>query len=491
MKVDLVVAARGLLDRVVLLEDDQPQEFTVEPKAAPSLVGNIYKGIVRKVLPGMEAAFVDIGLERNAFLLKRDILDEWQEFADLFGVAGASPASRRTGIDEMLREGQTVLVRVRRGMRDAKGARVTTMVTLAGRTLVYLPFNDFSGISRRIEDGEERHRLREAMESFGPPPAGGFIVRTAAQGLPPEALGLERDALLRRWQAILRQNDTRPAPACLEEEPPLYLRVLRDLLGTEVRSITVDSPEAHARIAAFLEDPPHDLRRRLRLYERAAPLLEDLGLQKDLDRALGSTVWLRSGGTLVVNPTEALTAIDVNSGKYVGKRDINETALKINLQAVKEVVRQIRLRDLGGIIVIDFIDMGPERMRRELMETLRAEMRRDRSRSRVEEISAFGVVQITRKRLYGSPEQTALRKCPCCGGAGRVKSAAYICQEIFDHAAGVLAGSVGRSVVVRCHPEVARELGSDAWRSALASLAPEWTIQPMEGGARERHEIIA
>ena len=494
MKVDVVVAARGLLDRVVVLEDDQPQEFTLESKAEPSLVGNIYKGIVQKVLPGMDAAFVDIGLEKNAFLFKRDILDEWQEYADLFSVpAGATPStpSRRAGIEEVLQEGQTILVRVRRGERSTKGARITTVVTLAGRSLVYLPFNEFSGISRRIEDQEERRRLREAMESLESPPSGGFIVRTAAQGLPAEALRLERETLLRRWQAVLQRNDTLRAPACLEEELPLYLRVLRDLMGTEIRSVTVDAPEAFEKIRAFMEDPPHDLIRRVRLYEGSAPLLEDLGLQKELDRSLGSRVWLKSGGTLVVNPTEALVAIDVNSGKYVGKRGLNETALKINLQAVKEVVRQIRLRDLGGIIVIDFIDMGPERLRRELMENFRAEMRRDRSRSRIEEISAFGLVQLTRKRLYGSPERTALQACPWCGGSGRVKSLALLSQEIFDHIIQAQAGIPGRAVVVRCHPDVARELESAAWRQQLQSLGAEWTIQRTEGDHREHHEIIA
>jgi ribonuclease G len=490
MKVDLVVAARGLLDRVVLLEDDQPQEFYLESKAEPSLVGNIYKGIVQKVLPGMEAAFVDLGLPKNAFLYKRDVLDEWQEYADLFGPAPAAPP-RRAAIDEILREGQTVLVRVRRGERASKGARVTTVVTLAGRTLVYLPFNEFSGVSRRIEGDAERQRLRDALESLGPPPAGGFIVRTAAQGLPAEALALDRDALLRRWEAILRRADAVKAPALLEEELPLYLRVLRDRMGTEIRSITVDDRAALDRLAAFLEDPPHDLRRRLRLYEGAVPLLEDLGLRKDLDRALGRRVWLKSGGTLVVDQTEALTAIDVNSGKYVGKRGLNETALKINLQAVKEVVRQIRLRDLGGIIVVDFIDMGPERLRRELMEAFHAEMKRDRSRSRVEALSAFGLLQLTRKRLYGSPEQTALRECPCCGGAGRVRSAALLAQEVFDHVVQVRASAPGRPLVVRCHPEVARELETGPWRARLAALGLEWTVQHTEGEERERHEIIA
>ena len=491
MKVDLVVAARGLLERVVVLEDDQPQEYTMESKGVPSLVGNIYKGIVQKVLPGMDAAFVDIGLEKNAFLFKRDILDEWQEYADLFGVPQGSTPSRRAGIEEVLQEGQTVMVRVRRGEQSSKGARVTTVVTLAGRTLVYLPFNDFSGISRRIDDPEERRRLREAMEAMDPAPTGGFIVRTAAQGLPAESLLAERETLLRRWQTVLGRNDTLRAPACLEEELPLYLRVLRDLMGMEIRSITVDSPGTRDRIAAFLEDPAHELQRRLRLYEGSVPLMEDLGLQKELDRALGSKVWLKSGGTLVVNPTEALVAIDVNSGKYVGKRGLNETALKINLQAVKEVVRQIRLRDLGGIIVIDFIDMGPERLRRELMDAFRTEMRRDRSRSRIEDISAFGLVQLTRKRLYGPPDRTALAACPCCGGAGRVKSLALLCQEIYDHAVRAKAGVPGRTVTVRCHPEVAAELESDAWRRELAASGMEWTIQRLEGEHRDKHEIIA
>jgi len=492
MNADLLVSARGLLSRSVLLEDGIPVEFHVERTSDPTLTGNLYKGVVEKVLPGMEAAFVDIGLEKNAFLYQRDVVDEWQEFAELFGgFPSARKSSPAPGLDSILREGQTILVGVRRGERAGKGARLTTLLTLAGKYLVYLPLTGVLGISRRIEEGEERRRLRGIVEALGGGAEGGLIVRTAGQGLPFEDFLAERNQLVSQWQRVLRASEHRAAPCLLYEEPPLYLRLLRDLLGHPLHSAVVDEPEAYGRICGFLEDPLHPLRSRVRLYEGNAPLFEEFGVQKELDRALHSRVWLKSGGYLIIHPTEALTAIDVNSGKYVGRKDLNDTALKVNAQAAREVVRQIRLRDLGGIIVVDFIDMASMPMRKELKDLFEKELKRDRSRSRILALSDFGLLEMTRKRLYASLDQTALQACPYCDGRGKVKSVALLCQEVYEAVRRIPVPNARSGVEVRCHPDVAEALGRPEWQSVFARLSMPVALHPIENMPMERFEVIS
>jgi ribonuclease G len=492
MRVDLLISARGLLNRIVLLENEIPQEYYLEKKTEHSLVGNIYKGVVEKVLPGMEAAFVDIGLEKNAFLYKRDVLDEWQEFADLFGVPhSAQKQPEDAPIDSLLREGQSVLVRVRRGERGGKGARLTTLLTLAGKYLVYLPLADIHGVSKRIEDVEERRRLKDILTSFQESSPGGFIIRTAGQGHPYEDFLLEKDQLASQWQKILHAGETQSAPACLYEELPLYLKMLRDLLAHPFHSIQVDDPEAYERICRYLENPPNELRRKVELYERATPMFEELGVQKELDRALHSKVWLKGGGYLVINQTEALVAIDVNSGKYVGRKDLNETAFKVNTQACREVVRQIRLRDLGGIIVVDFIDMNSEKMRRALNDDFEKELKRDRSKYRILGLSEFGLLEMTRKRMHASLDQSALQPCPYCDGQGRLKSLPLICQEVYEAVYRAYASARPSSLHVQCHPDVVREMEGADWHGLLTRLPLQITFAAAEGGHLERYQIIS
>jgi ribonuclease G len=492
MKVDLLISTRGLLRCTVLLEDDVPQEYSIERASDPSLVGNIYKGAVEKVLPGMEAAFVDIGLGRNAFLYKRDVLDEWQEFADLFGLPrGPRTDSGGSGIDSVLHEGQSVLVRVRRGERQGKGARLTTLLTLAGRYLVFLPLADIRGISKRIEDAKERDRLKGILDAFRDPAGGGFIIRTAGQGRSFDDFLVDKDELVSRWKRVLQASETQPAPSCVHEELPLDLKMLRDLMGLPLHSIQVDEPETYERICGYLEHPPHELRRKVRLHEKAAPLFEAAGIQKELDRALHSKVWLKNGGYLVINQTEALVAIDVNSGKYVGRKDLNDTALKVNLQAAREVVRQIRLRDLGGIIVVDFIDMASEKMRQGLMEAFEKELKRDRSKSRILALSDFGLLEMTRKRMHASLDQSALQSCPYCGGRGRVKSLLLICQEVYEAVYQAYATARPVHVLVQCHPDVVRELATPDWKRLLTRLPMQLTFQPMEQGHLEQYQIVS
>jgi ribonuclease G len=433
----------------------------------------------------MQSAFVDLGLEKDAFLYVADVGDEVDDF-DRFGAAedeadtlknGADTAAKNgldeaapegdseappprpplPSIDELLREGQEVVVQVTKDMIAHKGVRITTHVTLPGRTLVYMPTIDHVGVSRRIENEEERNRLKDILVGLRKGP-GGFIVRTAGEGRSADEFSSDRRYLSKLWDQIRKKAERTGAPALLHRDLDLALRAARDIFGQEFTALWVDDDEEYQRIVEFLDQVQPELIQKVRLYRKSTPLFEENGVEAEIENALKPKVWLKSGGHIIINQTEALVAIDVNTGKFVGKSRLEDTVLKTNLEAVQEIVRQIRLRDLGGLLVIDFIDMEEEAHRAELVAALEAELKKDRAKNRMLPVSEFGLVEITRKRQRQSLERALTMPCPYCGGAGRIKNVTTIVLEIRREILKKVEEGEAHSLLLRVHPEIYRAL---------------------------------
>jgi ribonuclease G len=426
----------------------------------------------------MQSAFVDIGLERHAFLHVEDVASLNEDDEGLLDLEPGDDAPPRRPdprprpvIEDLLKEGQEIVVQVRKETAEGKGARITSHISVPGRLLVYLPGVARVGVSRRIEDPVERERLKGLVEDLARDLGcgGGFIVRTAGEGLPAHDFLADARRLAGVWEEIGRRAAGRPAPALLHEEAGAVARALRDLFNHDVRRVLVDAEEVYLQAVESVGRTQPALASRIRRHEGSGPIFEEHGVQRQIERALRPRVWLKSGGSIVINQTEALIAIDVNTGKYVGARRLGETILKINLEAAQEIVRQVRLRDLGGIIVIDFIDMEEEASRAEVVAILERELRKDRARSRLLHINEFGLVEITRQRTRRGLEGVLLRACPACHGSGRVKSFETIAFEIL-RAVRKLRPLSGRSpVLVRVHPDVAGYLEGEG--AALAAAA--------------------
>ena len=431
----------------VMLEDGEAVEAAVERLGIEPSVGNIYLGLVRRVLPGMQAAFVEVGADRTVFVHAEDIPFP---FADETGKA----VSPRPGIEQILREGQRLAVQITKEALPHKGARASLHLSLPGRLLVFSPTLPQVGVSRRIEDPAERDRLREAVGAFTLP-GEGFIVRTAGAGASLQDLAAEAERLRGIWREVARAIGRREAPALLHREEDLLGRLLRDLPGEGLDAIVVEGEEAFERCRQWLEKMSPALAARLQRYSNERPLLEQRGVRAEIERALRPKIRLPSGGTIVITQTEALVAVDVNTSRYVGSKTLEETALNMNLEAAREIVRQIRLRDLGGIIVIDFIDLEEEASRKKLTEAIGRELARDRSRSRVLEISPFGLVQLTRKRSRLGLDRMLLESCPACSGSARVKSTMTLFYEIRREIARQPEEILAGSLEVKVHPSVA------------------------------------
>ena len=415
--------------RVALREKDRLVSYRAERHRTSSVVGNLYKGRVTRVLPGMQAAFVDIGLPRDGFLYVREAGGILDDFTDIFRVddGGATAEAPETDISDLLRQGQEVLVQVVKDPIGTKGARLTTHITLPGRCLVFLPTVTQLGVSRRITDDDERARLKGIVEGFG---GGGWIVRTAGESLAAADLGGDRRYLEQLWAQIQAVAERVNAPYLVHRELSPVLRAVRDIFTAAVHEAWVDDEEAFEETLEFLEQADPELVPRLKLYRQSADLMAAFGIDRELEKALRPKVWLKSGGYLVVNQTEALVAIDVNTGKYVGSKSLEDTVYTLNLEAVREIVRQLRLRDLGGIIVIDFIDMEEAGHRVDLYQALASELETDPARTQLLPMSDIGLIQLTRKRTRPSLDRTLSRECPYCHGSGRIKSLPTICLEI-------------------------------------------------------------
>lgn len=426
--------------RVAVLENGVLQELSIERTRNLGLVGNIYKGIVKRVLPGMGAAFLEIGLDRTAFLHVSDIVHAQRED----GV--------ELPIDRAVSEGQELVVQVTKDPLGSKGARLTTQISIPSRYLVYLPDASTIGISQRIEDETERQRLRDLIMELRPglrpldelaattdlmraskanDNGGGFIARTAAEGVKREELAADIVFLERLWQSLAERIGQVSAPARVHADLPLVLRTVRDMALDNVEKVRVDSTENYERIAEFASEFTPELLPRLEHYPGERPILDLYSTEDEIHRALQRKVDLKSGGHLVIDQTEAMTTIDVNTGAFVGHRNLEETIFKTNLEATQAIARQIRLRNLGGIIIVDFIDMSEPEHQRQVLRALEKGLERDHSKITISDVSALGLVQITRKRTRESLEHVLCESCPTCDGRGSIKTAETVCYEIF------------------------------------------------------------
>ena len=468
MTKELVVNTTSHETRIALLESGHIAELYIERNRELGIVGNIYRGRVIRVLPGMQAAFVDIGLEKAAFLYVADVLDEMEavenyvEVGHRHGQHSEDEASEETSeerpplppIEELLQEGQDILVQVAKEPLGTKGARITSHISLPGRNLVYMPTVDHVGISRRIENEDERERLRHLVDVLRPAETG-FIVRTAAESRDGEELKADMDYLVNLWDHISEHSEDQSAPCLVHSDLDVTSKVLRDILTEDVSRIIVDRPEEYRKIVRFLNTfmPGHDFQ--VEEYHGSEPIFDTFSLEVEIARALGRKVWLKSGGYIIIEQTEALTAVDVNTGRYVGKHNLEDTILKTNLESVKEIAFQLRLRNIGGLIIIDFIDMEKEAHRDKVHAVLEEALKNDKSRTNILKISELGLVEMTRKRVRESIGRTLCVSCPYCEGKGYVKSRTTTVYEIFRELQREMRPAPGYRMTLLVHPEIA------------------------------------
>lgn len=440
----LVVSRVSDETRVAVLENGRPTELYVERSGRASLVGNIYKGRVENVLAGMDAAFVDIGLERNGFLYVDEV---------------AQPEVRQgrsRKITELLQSGREVMVQVTRDAMGSKGPRLTTQLGIPGRYVVYLPYSEASGVSRRLETAE-RERLRSICKDLEVG-SGGVIVRTAAEGADEDSIARDLCFLQRIWSGVEGRSATATAPSLVYEEADLAVRSVRDLLGPEFGAVLVDDPKVHRRLVEYLRPVAPDLLSMVELQDGVPSLFSRLGLDQEMKKALQRRVELPSGGYLVIDHTEAMTVIDVNTGRYVGRRYLEETTLKTNVEACHEIVRQLRLRDIGGIIIIDFIDMTARANREAVLATLEAELASDRTKTYVVEISPLGLVEMTRQNTARGLREVLTAPCACCQGEGRVISEQTALIDVEQRVRSLALSSALPVLHVETHPRIAARL---------------------------------
>jgi len=409
--------------RVAMLEQAVVQELHVERASARGLVGNIYLGKVARVLPGMQSAFVEIGLERAAFL---HIADIWEHRQNGHGGGDHKP------IEKILHEGQALLVQVIKDPIGTKGARLSTQVSLAGRLLVFLPQDSHIGISQRIEDEAERESLRGKLQTLLPEgTAGGFIIRTMAEAATERELQTDVGYLTKLWRDLTVRSREAPAPSLLYQDLNLALRVLRDMTTEETSRVLVDSRETYVRMQDFARDYTPALAERMQHYIGERPLFDLHGVEEEIEKALGRRVDLKSGGYLIIDQTEAMTTIDVNTGGFVGGRSFDDTIFKTNLEAAQVIARQLRMRNLGGIIIIDFIDMENTDHRASVLSELDKALEKDRTRLTVNGFTQLGLVEMTRKRTRESLAHILCQQCPMCQGRGELKTAQTVCYEVL------------------------------------------------------------
>jgi ribonuclease G len=546
MTKEMIISSSAHETRVAILEDDQVAEIFIEREHQRGVVGNLYKGRVSKVLPGMQSAFVDLGLERDGFLYVSDVVAISEEFDRLetedeedggsaVGGDGSSGGTRPTHavrrpgpadgvasgggpgvpptrggrrdrergpepkIEELLKEGQEIVVQVAKEPIGTKGARLTSHATMPGRFLVFMPTVDHVGVSRKIESRDERSRLRGIVREFREQHGftGGVIIRTAAASRPKEDIVADLSYFHKVWTEIRQKAESSRAPAVVYREQSLVAKLLRDLLTEEYSAIRIDNDLEYRRVYELIERIMPSLAPKVKLYNKEYPIFEEYGVQAEIDRALRSKVWLKSGGSIVINQTEALVAIDVNTGRYVGKKTagrLEDTILKTNLEAVREIVRQIRLRDLGGIIVLDFIDMEEKKNRQKVFQAVEQELRKDRSPSKALQVSDFGLVIITRKRVKQSLERVLTEPCPYCAGSAVIKSRSTICYEILLEVKKISGDLDGQALVLRVNPDIARALKDEeraVFKELKQSIGREIAVKPDVQLHHEQFDLMA
>ncbi len=482
MPSELVINVTSQETRIALIENGILAELFIERRSERGIGGNIYKGRVVRVLPGMQAAFVDIDLDRSAFLYVDDVYEDYDYLELMMGGSRENgdvalerdrkdtlaPSRYSSPIEDMLHEGQEVLVQVSKEPIGSKGARVTAHISLPGRYLVFMPTVDHIGVSRRIEDEGERKRLKEIVSRIKPPEAG-FIVRTASEGRTEEDLLMDLNFLLKLWERVQHKKVNAPVPSIIHSDLDICLRAIRDLYTKDVGKVVVDSAKEYNELIEFIETFIPQLKYSIEFYEAEEPIFDAYGIEVEISRALGRKVWLKSGGYIVIEETEALTAVDVNTGKYVGKGNPEDTILKTNLEAVKEIAYQLRLRNIGGIIIIDFIDMEREGGRERVFQTLYEALRKDRAKTNILRISELGLVEMTRKRTRENLSRILCETCSYCEGKGVIKSKTTLCFEIFREIRREAMNVPSNMIIVSLHPEVADFL-YDEERYAIEEL---------------------
>lgn len=456
---DILVQASGGETQVAVLENRQLVEIYLERDTEQRLVGNIYKGRIENVLPGMQAAFVNIGLDKNAFLYVEDVtgartLKEVQEGQE---PNANIPHPHHTSIDELVKEGQEILVQVVKEPIGTKGARVTTHITLPGRHLVLMPTMDYIGISRRIDHERERERLRNLAETVKAPGMG-LIVRTVAEGVGEAPLQHEARALARLWEKILFRSRFASAPSLIHRDLELVQRIMRDLFTEEVNRMIVNSRWVYDKILDVLELDERQVRLRQRISYEPVDLFERFSVELEIEKALKRKVWLKSGGYLVIDQMEALTAVDVNTGKYVGSINLADTVLKTNLEAASEIARQLRLRNIGGIIIIDFIDMESIQDQSRVLSVLEEELKKDKTRAKILGLTQLGLVEMTRKKVQQGLDSLLQRSCPYCEGKGKVLSEETVSLRAQKRLMSLATKSDAPAFLLEAHPSVASML---------------------------------
>jgi len=439
--------------RAAFVENGVLQEVYIERVRRRGLVGNIYKGRVSRVLPGMQAAFIEIGLERTAFLHVSDIL---LPVAD--GEVEERPRDPEA-IATLLREGQEIVVQVVKDPLGTKGARLTTHLAIPSRFLVYMPGSHHVGVSQRIEDERERQRLKDSIRALMPAFApGGYIIRTAAEGCNEEALRRDMEFLSKLWESIRERAANERPGTLIHEDLPLVMRTMRDLVGSEIEKVRIDSRETCNKVKKFATKFIPELAPHVEHYSGERPIFDIYGVEDEIQRALERKVQLKSGGYLIIDQTEAMTTIDVNTGAFVGHRNLEETIFKTNLEATQAIARQLRLRNLGGIIIIDFIDMVDAEHRRQVLRALERALERDHAKTHITEVSQLGLVEMTRKRTRESLEHVLCEPCPTCNGRGTLKTPETVCYEIFREILREVRQFDARQLLVLASQEVVDRL---------------------------------
>ncbi|MFQ5684207.1 MAG: ribonuclease E/G [Candidatus Binatia bacterium] len=466
MKQDIIINCTPQESRIAIVGDGSLHDFLIERKAERGIVGNIYKAKVARVLPGMQAAFVDIGLDKAAFLHVSDFSTRPEDVSDLltgseeeFIFEGTKPSShRRLPIERQLTRGQEILVQAAKDPMGTKGARITSHVSLPGRYLVFMPNTNHIGISRRIEGDKERKRLRDISQSLLTD-KGGFILRTACEGRSKREVQRDLRFLIKLWQGIQKKAKSATAPSIVHQDLDLISRTIRDFFNTDTNQVVMDNVKEHRRIVDFVRHFMPRLKTKITLYNQKAPIMDHYRVEEMVTKALDRNVWLPSGGYIIIERTEALTAIDVNTGRFVGKKNQEETILKTNLEATKEIVHQLRLRNAGGLIIIDFIDMEKEANRKKVYEALKEAIKKDKARTNILKISELGLVEMTRQRSRESLEHMLLSPCPYCEGRGRIKSHITVAYELLRAIKReTMHLEEGKRIMVRLHPDIANFL---------------------------------
>ncbi len=479
MKRELLINATQRETRVAIMEDDQLVELLVDRPEARRMVGDIYYGKVEAVLPGIQAAFVDIGTEKSAFLHASDLVydedgddaddtddDDDDAGADAEAAASNNGASinaaprrgaQAPAIQDVLKRGQEIIVQVSKEPISTKGPRVTAQVSLAGRFIVYMPFAARVGVSRKIGERAERQRLKQMVGEILPEKSGGVIVRTVSEDATQETFKRELTTLMSQWKRIKRKTQFTRAPTLVHRESNLTRGLIRDLFSAKVERVLVDSKQVHAEISEYLQGIAPELAERVQLYDEPVPLFDKANIEVEIRDLFKRRCDLPSGGYLIIEPTEALVSIDINSGRFTGtgKKDPEKTVLRTNLEATREVARQLRLRDVGGIIVCDFIDMESKQSRDKVLQELRTHLGRDRARTKAFAVSDLGLVEMTRQRVRQSHLQSMTEPCPTCHGTGRVFTPETIMRQVERSVRRMAVEGRRDPLVVKLHPETA------------------------------------